>query len=138
MTSIKKFLEFARCAGKTFSIKQQVLKDKADGKRVAIVARWTPVYDDIGTKARTPSANKPAGCVHLYSLGTVVNALQRVSETNNSIWWKHLAGFEGYDHLYVDADCYEHIIFMLLTEREKLREKLSNLAFSLGDVEREL
>lgn len=102
---VKKFLTFARCSGKSFSIKQQAQKELALGKKVAIVCNWPLSY-----KCKELEGAK------LFSLDAV---MCDVLKFTNSIdpwdtWWKQYPKFQDFDFLYVDADCYEAIIQSLL------------------------
>lgn len=136
MTSIKNFLDFARCSGKTYSIKQQALKDLESGKTVAIISAFPDIYKVIGGKRRSLNfgINPSKDHIDLFSLQQIIAMLdgsRGLDNLHTDLYWNDYVPFNKYDRVFVDPDCYEIIIFKQLKQKEEITQSLINTISSL-------
>lgn len=138
-TVIRKFLTFGRGSGKTISIVNQAKIELSNGKKCAIViwAVQTPDYsdkesfkiiNDLST-AKFTSFEK----IHIIYVDDVLEILQKEVDNldNSETWWKNYPQFEHYDYLYIDAECYEKIIFNLLDQVTIVKREINDMATHL-------
>ena len=131
MASIDSFLNFARCSGKTYSIKQQALKDFVSGNTVAIISAFPDIYKDIGGKRRSlnPGINPSKDHIDLFSIHQIIHMLDGSGGLDNlrpDLYWRDYAAFNKYDRVFVDPDCYEIIIFKQQKQKEEITQSLIN------------
>jgi len=109
------FLTFAMATGKTVSIRNQALKEFEHGKKVAIISAFPESYKCyLGDKAKIVSIKQTKfDKIHLWKFNTILKDIDKRPQTagEESFNWKTTPCFKDYDFLYVDADCYETIIW---------------------------
>lgn len=139
MDCYNKFINTFRAAGKTFCIRQQAKYEMNLGKRVAIVC-WFPqtYFEKIYKKVKLYAAPEQ-GVIHVYKASNVLKYLEPFN--CEDLYWKELPCFKEYDHLYVDPDCYELIIYALQKQNFELKQKINKntqkLRSIIDDFERE-
>ncbi len=130
MANIDSFLKFARCSSKTYSIKQQALKELASGKTVAIISAFPDIYKHIGgrKKCLNPGTSPSKDLIDLFSLHQIISMLDGSNGLDNplnrDLYWKDYVPFNKYDRVFVDADCYEIIIYKLQKQNFELKQKI--------------
>ena len=109
------FLTFAMATGKTVSIRNQALKEFKNGKKVAIISVCPESYKSyFGDKAKIVSTKQTKfDKIHLWKFNTILKCIDKRPQMDGeeSFNWKTTNAFKDYDFLYVDADCYESIIW---------------------------
>lgn len=139
MDCYNKFINTFRAAGKTFCIKQQAEYERNLGKCVAIVCLFPETYLDKVYKKVKLYAAPEQGVIHLYKAHNVFQYLEHFN--SEDLYWKNLPCFREYDHVYVDPDCYENIIYALQKQNFELKQKINKntqkLRSIIADFERE-
>lgn len=127
------FLSFAMATGKTTSIRNQALKEFENGKKVAIISvcpeSYKPHFKD---KAKIVSTKQTKfDKIHLWKFNTILKGIDKRPQMagEESYNWKTTNGFKDYDFLYVDADCYESIIWDYQRCLDNLRREVNNWRF---------
>ena len=123
LKDVKKFIEFTRGTGKTFTVKEQAIKEYKNGKRCAIITNCPDVYFALDKQFRKiinfKVIKSDSETIDIWRLSTVLEFIKN----NNSIdRFKKLPEFSKYDFVYVDADCYEQIIWQLLDNISGMKE----------------
>lgn len=140
MDCYNKFINTFRAAGKTFCINQQAKHEMSLGECVAIVCWFPESYrDKIYKKVKILYTAPEQGVIHLYKAHNVLKYLEQFN--SEDLFWKELPCFREYDHVYVDADCYEKIIYDLQKQNFELKQKINKntqkLKSIIKDFERE-
>ena len=127
------FLTFAMATGKTTSIRNQALKEFENGKKVAIISVCPEVYKSyFQDKAKIVSVKQTKfDKVHLWNFNTVLKGIDKRPQMagEESYNWKTTNGFKDYDFLYVDADCYESIIWDYQKCLDNLKREVDSWRF---------
>ena len=109
------FLRFAVATGKTTSIRNQALKEFENGKKVAIISVCPESYKcHLQDKAKIVSTKQTKfNKIHLWKFNTILKGIDKHPhmDREETFNWQTTNGFKDYDFLYVDADCYESIIW---------------------------
>ena len=134
--TIRKFLTFGRCSGKTWSTINQAKREQLNGKKCAIVVFNHEVITHNENRNLFnvfPNINEPrkltSDKIDVINAKTVIDILQNEVERGNNLetWWKQYPQFKDYDFVYVDPECYEYIIYELLSRLNTITRELNEL-----------
>lgn len=136
---VQKFIKFARGTGKTFTVIEQAIKEYKNGKRCAIITNYPDVYIAHNKQFRKiinlKDIKSDSETIDILGLSTVLELIKN----NNSVdRFKELPEFSKYDFVYVDADCYEQIIWQLLDNFEGMEEYIKDIQHLLIHVNNQI